>query len=104
MVATVSCIYGLGSPAEYLRKAIELLPGQELERDTFLRQLVDMQYVRNDFQAKRGHFRVRGDVVEVQPAYDDRVLRIVFGVNALLLLALGIFWSPLMGWCQRAFA
>ena len=78
VVATVSCIYGLGSPAEYLRKAIELLPGQELERDVFLRQLVDMQYVRNDFQAKRGHFRVRGDVVEVQPAYDDRVLRVEF--------------------------
>ena len=78
VVATVSCIYGLGSPVDYLKKAIEVRPGQELERDALLRQLVDMQYVRNDFQTKRGHFRVRGDVVEVQPAYDDRVLRIEF--------------------------
>ena len=78
VVSTVSCIYGLGSPQAYLEKAVELKPGQLLERDAFLRALVDMQYARNDVDLKRSTFRVRGDVVDVWPAYDDRVVRIEF--------------------------
>jgi len=78
VVSTVSCIYGLGSPQAYLEKAVELKPGQNLERDDFLRALVDMQYSRNDIDLKRSTFRVRGDVVEVWPAYDDRVVRVEF--------------------------
>jgi excinuclease ABC subunit B len=78
VVSTVSCIYGLGSPQAYLEKVVELEPGQNLERDDFLRALVDMQYSRNDIDLKRSTFRVRGDVVEVWPAYDDRVIRVEF--------------------------
>lgn len=78
VVSTVSCIYGLGSPEAYLEKVVEIKPGQQLERDDFLRALVDMQYSRNDIDLKRSTFRVRGDVVEVWPAYDDRVLRVEF--------------------------
>ena len=78
VVSTVSCIYGLGSPQAYLEKVVELTPGQDLERDDFLRALVDMQYSRNDVEIKRATFRVRGDVVEVWPAYDDRILRVEF--------------------------
>jgi len=78
VVSTVSCIYGLGSPQAYLEKVVEIKPGQQLERDDFLRALVDMQYSRNDIDLKRATFRVRGDVVEVWPAYDDRVLRVEF--------------------------
>ncbi len=78
VVSTVSCIYGLGSPQAYLEKVVELKPGQNLERDDFLRALVDMQYSRNDIDLKRATFRVRGDVVEVWPAYDDRVVRVEF--------------------------
>ena len=78
VVSTVSCIYGLGSPQAYLEKVVELKPGQNLERDDFLRALVDMQYARNDIDLKRATFRVRGDVVEVWPAYDDRVVRVEF--------------------------
>jgi excinuclease ABC subunit B len=78
VVSTVSCIYGLGSPEAYLEKVVEIKPGQYLERDDFLRALVDMQYSRNDVDLRRSTFRVRGDVVEVWPAYDDRVLRVEF--------------------------
>jgi excinuclease ABC subunit B len=78
VVSTVSCIYGLGSPQAYLEKVVEIKPGQNLERDDFLRALVDMQYSRNDIDLKRSTFRVRGDVVEVWPAYDDRVVRVEF--------------------------
>ena len=78
VVGTVSTIYGLGSPEAYLEKVVELRPGMELERDALLRSLVDMQYSRNDIDLKRATFRVRGDVVEVWPAYDDRVLRVEF--------------------------
>ncbi len=68
IVSSVSCIYGLGSPTDYQNMMISLRPGMEKERDQVLRQLVDMQYVRNDMDFHRGTFRVRGDVVEVFPA------------------------------------
>ncbi|MEC8495412.1 MAG: DEAD/DEAH box helicase family protein, partial [Planctomycetota bacterium] len=79
LVASVSCIYGLGSPSNYSRMAVRLEVGQELERDELLRQLTQMQYARNNLDFRRGTFRVRGDVVEIFPSYeDDEVVRIEF--------------------------
>ncbi|MDD7267909.1 MAG: excinuclease ABC subunit UvrB [Lachnospiraceae bacterium] len=68
IVASVSCIYGLGSPIDYQEMVVSLRPGMEKDRDTVLHKLIDMQYVRNDIDFKRGTFRVRGDVVEIFPA------------------------------------
>ncbi len=77
IVSSVSCIYGIGSSETYLAMRLQLAVGQKIRRDELLRKLVDIQYSRNDLEMARGHFRVRGDVVEVQPAYyDDRLLRI----------------------------
>ena len=79
LVASVSCIYGLGSPSNYSRMAVRLEVGQEMERDALLRQLTQMQYARNNLDFRRGTFRVRGDVVEIFPSYeDDEVIRIEF--------------------------
>jgi excinuclease ABC subunit B len=78
IVASVSCIYGLGSPAEYREKTVLLAVGEELDRDAMLRKLVDIQYQRNDSYLGRGRFRVRGDVVEVQPAAVETAYRISF--------------------------
>ncbi|MEZ5320352.1 MAG: excinuclease ABC subunit UvrB [Vicinamibacterales bacterium] len=80
IVASVSCIYGLGSPEAYYGLLVALERGQVVSRDQLLRQLVEIQYERNDHEFTRGTFRVRGDVVEVFPAYDDAGLRIsLFG-------------------------
>jgi excinuclease ABC subunit B len=78
VVASVSCIYGLGSPEEYKEKVVALEVGQEHDRDLMLRKLIDIQYVRNDTLLGRGRFRVKGDVVEVQPAYSETAYRISF--------------------------
>ena len=80
IVATVSCIYGLGSPKVFEEQKLELRVGDEVERDEILRTLIDIYYSRNDLELRRGCFRVRGDIVEVVPASDDRALRIeLFG-------------------------
>ena len=80
VVASVSCIYGLGSPSDYKRMMIHLPKGQVINRDELLLRLVDIQYQRNDVAFTRGKFRVRGDVVEVWPAYEEFGLRIeLFG-------------------------
>ena len=80
IVATVSCIYGIGSPKNYEEQKLELHRGQLIERDDILRALIDIYYNRNDFELKRGSFRVRGDVVEVVPASEERAVRIeLFG-------------------------
>jgi excinuclease ABC subunit B len=80
IVASVSCIYGLGSPVEYEEKTVLLGTGMEIDRDVMLRKLVDIQYSRNDSFLGRGRFRVRGDVVEVQPAHMESAYRIsLFG-------------------------
>src|SRR5262249_10223536 len=80
IVASVSCIYGLGSPSDYKRMMIHLARGQVVDRQEFLLRLVDIQYERNDVAFTRGKFRVRGDVVEVWPAYEEFGLRIeLFG-------------------------
>ncbi|MEW6857256.1 excinuclease ABC subunit UvrB [Streptococcus iniae] len=79
VVASVSCIYGLGSPKEYADSAVSLRPGQEISRDTLLNQLVDIQFERNDIDFQRSRFRVRGDVVEVFPASrDEHAFRVEF--------------------------
>ncbi len=76
VVASVSCIYGLGSPRDYLEMMITLRPGDSVDRDDLLLRLIDIQYNRNDFEPSRGKFRVRGDVVEVWPAYEEFAYRI----------------------------
>src|ERR687888_258848 len=78
IVASVSCIYGLGSPEEYEKRVVLLSVGEEHDRDLALRKLIDIQYVRNDTLLGRGRFRVKGDVVEVQPAYMESAYRISF--------------------------
>ena len=80
IVASVSCIYGLGSPEAYYGMLLPLERGQRVERDWILRKLVEIQYERNDHEFTRGIFRVRGDIIEVYPAYEDQALRIeLFG-------------------------
>jgi excinuclease ABC subunit B len=78
VVASVSCIYGLGSPEEWRERMIYLEVGSEFDRDVMLRKLIDSQYVRNDTVLGRGRFRVKGDVVEVQPANQETAYRISF--------------------------
>lgn len=79
VVASVSCIYGLGSPKEYSDSVVSLRPGQELSRDQLLNDLVDIQFERNDIDFQRGRFRVRGDVVEIFPASrDEHAFRVEF--------------------------
>ncbi|MEW6152654.1 MAG: excinuclease ABC subunit UvrB [Actinomycetota bacterium] len=80
VVASVSCIYGLGSPEEYANQILALVPGQEIDQRAILRKLVDIQYERNDMNFARGKFRVRGDTIEVHPAYEETGVRIeLFG-------------------------
>jgi len=80
VVASVSCIYGLGSPDEYREQVLFKLKGEEIDQRAFLRRLVDMQYERNDMNLTRGKFRVRGDTIEIHPAYEEKALRIeLFG-------------------------
>ena len=80
VVATVSCIYGLGTPQEYIDRMIRLKVGDEIERNALLRKFVDVQYKRNDTAFERGTFRVRGDTVEIIPMYEELAIRIeMFG-------------------------
>ena len=80
VVATVSCIYGLGTPQEYIDRMIHLKVGDEIERNALLRRFVDVQYKRNDVAFERGTFRVRGDTVEIIPMYEELAIRIeMFG-------------------------
>lgn len=79
VVASVSCIFGLGSPMEYQKQVVSIRVGMEISRDALLRNLIDIQFERNDIDFQRGRFRVRGDVVEIFPASrDERALRIEF--------------------------
>src|ERR671935_555345 len=78
VVASVSCIYGVGSPEDYLGESVELRVGESIRRDIFLRKLLNLQYQRNDVDFGRSRFRVRGDTVDVQPAYDQIATRIQF--------------------------
>ncbi|MDJ0843250.1 MAG: excinuclease ABC subunit UvrB [Crocosphaera sp.] len=78
VVASISCIYGLGMPAEYLKASVPLEVGKEVNQRQLLRELVTIQYSRNDLELQRGRFRVKGDVLEIVPAYEDRVIRVEF--------------------------
>src|SRR3954447_19687031 len=78
IVASVSCIYGLGSPTEYKEKIVMLTVGEETDRDLVLRKLIDIQYARNDTILGRGRFRVKGDVIEIQPAHSETAYRVSF--------------------------
>ncbi|MDR7329242.1 excinuclease ABC subunit UvrB [Corynebacterium guangdongense] len=78
VVASVSCIYGLGTPQSYLDRSLVLRVDEEIDRDRFLRLLVDIQYERNDYEFKRGTFRVKGDTVDIIPAYEELAVRIEF--------------------------
>jgi excinuclease ABC subunit B len=78
VVSTVSCIYGLGTPQEYVDRMLRLRVGQELDRDGVLRRLVEIQYTRNDLAFTRGTFRVRGDTLEIFPVYEEHAVRVEF--------------------------
>ncbi|MFA6575566.1 MAG: DEAD/DEAH box helicase family protein, partial [Nocardioides sp.] len=78
VVSTVSCIYGLGTPQEYVDRMLRLRVGDERDRDSILRQLVEIQYTRNDMSFTRGTFRVRGDTLEIFPVYEEHAVRIEF--------------------------
>ena len=78
VVASISCIYGLGMPSEYLKAAIPLRLGEETDQRQLLRDLVSVQYTRNDTELQRGRFRLKGDVLEIVPAYEDRIVRVEF--------------------------
>jgi excinuclease ABC subunit B len=78
VVASISCIYGLGMPSEYLKASIPLMVGAEVNQRQLLRALTNIQYTRNDIDLGRGCFRVRGDVLEIGPAYEDRIVRVEF--------------------------
>lgn len=78
VVSSVSCIYGLGTPQEYLDRSVLLQVGEEVDRDVFLRLLVDIQYDRNDVGFTRGTFRVKGDTVDIIPAYEETAVRVEF--------------------------
>ena len=94
VVASVSCIYGLGTPQEYVDRMVKLQVGGTIERDTLLRRLVGMQYARNDLAFTRGTFRVRGDTIEVIPVYEELAVRIeMFGDEIERLMTL----HPLTG-------
>ncbi len=94
VVASVSCIYGLGTPQEYVDRMVPLRVGETIERDTLLRRLVGMQYARNDLSFTRGTFRVRGDTIEIIPVYEELAVRIeMFGDEIERLMTL----HPLTG-------
>lgn len=78
VVASISCIYGLGIPSEYLKASIPLRVGEEINLRGVIRDLVSVQYSRNDLELGRGRFRVKGDVLEIGPAYEDRIIRVEF--------------------------
>ena len=78
VVSSVSCIYGMGNPADFYENVIEIKRGKLLDRNVFLRRLVDSLYVRNDLELNRGNFRVKGDTVDIYLAYNDNLLRVMF--------------------------
>ena len=78
VVASVSCIYGIGSPTDYMGESLDVKKGESVRREMFLRKLIEMQYERNDYDLTRLRFRVRGDVVDLVPAYEERVYRVEF--------------------------
>jgi excinuclease ABC subunit B len=99
VVASVSCIYGLGSPEEYRKKMVSLVAGEQYDQRALLRRLVDMHYNRNDMTLLRGTFRVRGDTVELQPSYEQDAVRLSFFGDTLERIAM---FDPLTGDVREA--
>src|SRR6478736_6513857 len=99
VVASVSCIYGLGTPQEYVDRMVTLSVGDQVDRDALLRQFVSMQYSRNDMAFTRGTFRVRGDTVEIIPVYEELAIRIEFFGDEIEAL---YYMHPLTGDVVRA--
>src|SRR5690606_37960758 len=101
IIASVSCIYGLGSPEEYREHVFSLRTGMEIERNQLLRRLVDLQYARNDIEFTSGTFRVRGDVVEIFPiAREDQCIRIaLFGDEIDRIRVVDTFTGEIL--CER---
>lgn len=99
VVSSVSCIYGIGSPSEYRDKVVHIWKGQKLKRRDFFKSLVDIYYVRNDAVLERGRFRVRGDTIELFPAYEDVAVRVeTFGDEVEAMVS----FDPLTGELQRS--
>ncbi|MBQ1082756.1 MULTISPECIES: excinuclease ABC subunit UvrB [unclassified Nocardiopsis] len=104
VVASVSCIYGLGTPQEYVDRMAQLSVGMEVDRDDLLRRLVEMQYARNDMAFTRGTFRVRGDTIEIIPVYEELAIRIeMFGDEIERLLTLHPLTGEVLGESQEMF-
>ncbi|WP_017544584.1 excinuclease ABC subunit UvrB [Nocardiopsis prasina] len=104
VVASVSCIYGLGTPQEYVDRMAQLSVGMEVDRDDLLRRLVEMQYTRNDMAFTRGTFRVRGDTIEIIPVYEELAIRIeMFGDEIERLLTLHPLTGEVLGESQEMF-
>lgn len=99
IVASVSCIYGLGSPADYREMLLRIERGQQLDREKILKKLVEMRYERNDFDFSRGKFRVRGDIIEVFPAYERKAVRIELWGDEIERISL---FDPLTGKVESA--
>jgi excinuclease ABC subunit B len=98
VVASVSCIYGLGSPIEYGKRILHLVKGADHDQRDMLRRLVDMQYERNDMNLVRGKFRVRGDTVEIHPAYEEHAIRVeLFGDEIERITAIDILTGETYG-------
>ncbi len=98
VVASVSCIYGLGSPEEYRDNLLHVQVGEEIDQRAMLRKLVDMRYERNDMNLVRGKFRVRGDTIEVHPAYDETAVRIELFGDEIERIQRGRHRSPASRW------
>ncbi|WP_150242623.1 excinuclease ABC subunit UvrB [Nocardiopsis quinghaiensis] len=104
VVASVSCIYGLGTPQEYVDRMAQLAVGMEVDRDQLLRRLVEMQYSRNDTAFTRGTFRVRGDTIEIIPVYEELAIRIeMFGDEVERLLTLHPLTGEVLGESREMF-
>ncbi len=104
IVASVSCIFGLGSPEDYKASVIVLESGQTIERDELLHRLIDLQYTRNDMALKRGSFRVRGDVIELHAAHEETAYRIeLFGDEVERLEGINPLTSESLGTLQKLF-
>jgi excinuclease ABC subunit B len=98
VVSTVSCIYGLGAPAEYLNQSVPLQVGQRIDRDALIRRFVELQYKRNDIDFSRGNFRVKGDTIEIIPVYDELATRIeLFGDEIEAIYSLSPLTGEVMG-------
>ncbi|GAA3976606.1 excinuclease ABC subunit UvrB [Thermobifida alba] len=104
VVASVSCIYGLGTPQEYVDRMATVEVGMEIDRDELLRRLVEMQYSRNDVAFTRGTFRVRGDTVEIIPVYEELAIRVeMFGDEVERLLTLHPITGEVLGESERVY-